>query len=325
MNIRSYQHMFVHSLQMRFNILSSSSYANLFLIELSAMPHGLHAPDLVYFSSPFLPVDPLLLTPPHFHSQQYVNNVMRRATDEADSLRAIFGLRESLDSYTWRNYNHTNTTNSENCARSQSGLNTFCGRFVGTSSSSFGVSTSTGVIGLLSDLVTVPDPRIARPVPQPSCCPVHRWRGQRDGSVRLPHQRSLRGTGQVLAPQHAPLGKHRAPATDMEQLCCCGLCYRCCRLRYRPKVGGGYRRQPPTRAGMGGIRPAVSGTRDAYPGRFPGVRRAPLAVAPLAVATGTRAAAMDGAVGAVQGTGYVRLPSRHANRNTSVVVSCSLC
>lgn len=75
---------------------------------------------------------------------------MRRANDEVGNLRANLRLRESLDSYTWPitwpGNNNSSTT------------------LYSAISSTFGGARggNDGVIGLLSDLVTIPDVRIAR-------------------------------------------------------------------------------------------------------------------------------------------------------------------
>ncbi|CAM9294982.1 unnamed protein product [Ectocarpus sp. 12 AP-2014] len=91
---------------------------------------------------------------------QYVKNVMCRANDEAGNLRANHRLRESLDSFTWPiDWPRGNATTSGTIYSAIS--NTFGGGIDGSSSGSGG-GNGVGVIGLLSDLVTVPDPRIAR-------------------------------------------------------------------------------------------------------------------------------------------------------------------
>ncbi|CAM9538106.1 unnamed protein product [Ectocarpus sp. 8 AP-2014] len=96
--------------------------------------------------------------------QQYVKNVMCRANDEAGNLRANHRLRESLDSFTWPidwpRGNATTTSGTIYSAISS----TFGGGIDGSSSGGGGGGGGNGggVIGLLSDLVTVPDPRIAR-------------------------------------------------------------------------------------------------------------------------------------------------------------------
>lgn len=100
--------------------------------------------------------------PPTFHSQQYVKNVICRANDEAGNLRANHRLRVSLDSYsrpvTWP----TNNGNSSIIYTAfTSALGNSIKRSRADAKTDVGGSTG-GVIGLLSDLVTVPDPRIAR-------------------------------------------------------------------------------------------------------------------------------------------------------------------
>ncbi|CAM9399400.1 unnamed protein product [Hapterophycus canaliculatus] len=86
--------------------------------------------------------------------QQYVKNVMHRANDEVGNLRANLRLRESLDSYTWpiawpRNNSHA-------AIQVYSAISSTFGGGSG------GGDGNDGVIGLLSDLVTIPNVRIAR-------------------------------------------------------------------------------------------------------------------------------------------------------------------
>eukprot|EP00752_Nemacystus_decipiens_P009775 g8730.t1 len=90
--------------------------------------------------------------------QQYVKNVMHRAIDEAGNLRANHRLRESLDNFTWPIAwpAELSTTTIYSAITSTFGN--------GTTNNIRGDSSrrNDGVIGLLSDLVTVPDVRIAR-------------------------------------------------------------------------------------------------------------------------------------------------------------------
>lgn len=93
---------------------------------------------------------------PTLNHQQYVKNVIHRANDEARNLRANHRLRESLDNYAWPiNWPSKN-------GNSSSVYTAITSAFSNSMKSSRANGGSTGVIGLLSDLVTIPDPRIAR-------------------------------------------------------------------------------------------------------------------------------------------------------------------
>eukprot|EP00903_Cladosiphon_okamuranus_P013372 g12462.t1 len=95
--------------------------------------------------------------------QQYVKNVLHRAIDEAGNLRANHRLRESLDNFAWPlawPAEHGSTT-------IYSAITSTLGNSINNSirnsiRGSSGTRSNDGVVGLLSDLVTVPDPRIAR-------------------------------------------------------------------------------------------------------------------------------------------------------------------
>lgn len=125
---------------------------------------------------PCLPVDlALLLSLSHFaavvsnsftalliprsNRQQYVKNVLYRAIDEVGNLRANRRLRESLDNFTWPLV--WPADNSSN-ATIYSAISSTLGNSINNSIRSGTCRRNDGVIGLLSDLVTVPDLRIAR-------------------------------------------------------------------------------------------------------------------------------------------------------------------
>ncbi|CAM9979099.1 unnamed protein product [Ectocarpus sp. 13 AM-2016] len=102
------------------------------------------------------------------HHQQYVSNVMHRANDQVLNLRSNRHLRKQLYNYTWgdkdpRKSSRTiNMTNGRGDTPSVSGrIGSTSGSFPGGSNGGNGGDGSGAVIGLLSDLVTVPDPRIA--------------------------------------------------------------------------------------------------------------------------------------------------------------------
>lgn len=106
---------------------------------------------------------------PNHPSQQYVSNVMHRANDQVLNLRSNHRLRKSLYNYTWGNKDpqESNRTvnmrsGSGNTASVRSRISSTTGSFPGGSNGGNGGDRNGGVIGLLSDLVTVPDPRIAR-------------------------------------------------------------------------------------------------------------------------------------------------------------------
>ena len=89
-----------------------------------------------------------------------MKNVLHRAIDEAGNLRANHRLRESLDNFTWPiawPNEHRGTTAVYSAISS-----TFSSSTANSIRSSSGTRSNDGVIGLLSDLVTVPDVRIAR-------------------------------------------------------------------------------------------------------------------------------------------------------------------
>lgn len=123
------------------------------------------------------------LAAPTSDSQQYVKNVIYRAMDEAGNLRANHRLRESLDNYTWpigwpaaKNNSRSNNNLNNSSSTIYTAITSAFGNSIVSKKSSTrradgnannsgycpGSSTDSGVIGLLSDLVTVPDRRIAR-------------------------------------------------------------------------------------------------------------------------------------------------------------------
>lgn len=100
---------------------------------------------------------------------------MDRANDDAGNLRASYRLRESLDSFIRRpdghgNNGETTTRCTINAVCTTLGCMSIRGTFGSTGDisggdggdSGGGGDNKAGVIGVLSDLVTVPDPRIAR-------------------------------------------------------------------------------------------------------------------------------------------------------------------
>ncbi|CBN74582.1 expressed unknown protein [Ectocarpus siliculosus] len=103
------------------------------------------------------------------HHQQYVSNVMHRANDQVLNLRSNRHLRKRLYNYTWGNKDPQKSSRTINMTSGRGDTASVSGRIGSTSGSFPGGSTggnggdgSGAVIGLLSDLVTVPDPRIAR-------------------------------------------------------------------------------------------------------------------------------------------------------------------
>lgn len=113
-----------------------------------------------HFSSLLLPNRCSLLLIPGSNSQQYVKNVFHRAIDQAGNLRANHRLRESLDNFTWpiawpAEYSSPTIYSAISSAFRDSARDS-------TRSSGITSRGNDGVIGLLSDLVTVPDLRIAR-------------------------------------------------------------------------------------------------------------------------------------------------------------------
>lgn len=126
-----------------------------------------------------------LVRPPSLfsHRQQYVKHVLQRASDEAQNLRADYRLRESIDAFNRRrakhhttNNNHNNSTKSSSNTCSTTSLNfnaalrsMSSSLVVGTITRSGGggggtgsCSSNGGIVGLVSDLVTISDPIIAR-------------------------------------------------------------------------------------------------------------------------------------------------------------------
>lgn len=82
---------------------------------------------------------------------------MHRANDEVGNLLANHRLRQSLDNYTFGRPTSTATTTTIYSAVS----NAF-GNSISSSDAGAGSGSKCGVIGILADLVTVPDVRIAR-------------------------------------------------------------------------------------------------------------------------------------------------------------------
>lgn len=102
-----------------------------------------------------------------------MKNVLQRASDEVRNLRADYRLREGLDAFNrCTNHHATATTSiSPNTTRNKVGVKfDFALRSIGnnlgararTRSGSSTGSSNGGVVGLISDLVTVPDPLIAQ-------------------------------------------------------------------------------------------------------------------------------------------------------------------
>ncbi len=97
-------------------------------------------------------------------SQQYVKNVLHRANDEVGNLRANHRLRESLDNYTWPIAWPASAPATTTKTVIYSAISSALGSKItssGALSGSSGVNNG-GVIGILADLVTIPDVRIAR-------------------------------------------------------------------------------------------------------------------------------------------------------------------
>ncbi|CAN0324568.1 unnamed protein product [Ectocarpus sp. 12 AP-2014] len=101
-------------------------------------------------------------------SQQYVSNVMHRANDQVLNLRSNRHLRKQLYNYTRGNKDLQKSSRTINMTSGRGGTASVSGR-IGSTSGSFpggsnggnGGDGSGAVVGLLSDLVTVPDPRVA--------------------------------------------------------------------------------------------------------------------------------------------------------------------
>lgn len=98
-------------------------------------------------------------SPPLPFSQQYVQNVLHRANDEVGNLRANHRLRESLDNYTWPIAWPAAATAITTKTAIYSAVS---GAFSSNIDSGGTLGGSSGVIGILADLVTIPDVRIAR-------------------------------------------------------------------------------------------------------------------------------------------------------------------
>ncbi|CAN0101016.1 unnamed protein product [Ectocarpus sp. 12 AP-2014] len=102
------------------------------------------------------------------HHQQYVSNVMHRANDQVLNLRSNRHLRKQLYNYTRGNKDLQKSSRTINMTSGRGGTASVSGR-IGSTSGSFpggsnggnGGDGSGAVVGLLSDLVTVPDPRVA--------------------------------------------------------------------------------------------------------------------------------------------------------------------
>lgn len=102
-------------------------------------------------------------------SQQYVGNVMHRANDQVLNLRCKYRLRKSLYKYTRGNKDPQKSNRTINMrglrgdtASVSSRIGSASGSFPDGSNGSNGGDGNGGVVGLLSDLVAIPDPRIAR-------------------------------------------------------------------------------------------------------------------------------------------------------------------
>ncbi|CAM9202135.1 unnamed protein product [Ectocarpus fasciculatus] len=103
------------------------------------------------------------------HHQQYVSNIMHRANDQVLNLRCKYRLRKSLYKYARGNKRPQKSNMTINMrglrgdtASVSSRIGSSSGSFPDGSNGSNGGDGNGGVVGLLSDLVAIPDPRIAR-------------------------------------------------------------------------------------------------------------------------------------------------------------------
>lgn len=124
------------------------------------------------------PPHPSLLPPPLLrlfsHRQQYVKNVLQRAGDEVRNLRADYRLRESLDVFNRCTTKHHTTATASTPTTTSNKISVKLKFALRSISHNLGVRTRThtrsggtgsshgGIVGLVSDLVDVPDPLVAR-------------------------------------------------------------------------------------------------------------------------------------------------------------------